>query len=367
MSLAVSPYRVVDGVVIDAIERGLTPGAAFEVRTARETLHRGAYGFAEQRPVRRTVEQGTIWDLASLTKVLCTAPLFLTWFDRGELDLSEPINEYVPGVPPEVRIADCLSHSSGYPNWRPIYAQHLRALEHWGSTEIRNSVFRSAAQTPLVGDPGTSYAYSDIGFLLLCAYAERRFGQPLHLLWKQNLPKSATEGLHWGHPDAAATENCPVRRRVIKGQVHDLNAACMGGVSSHAGLFGSCEAAARAAAWPLRNLLGIDHHLESSSVEYFWRYRGAGSHCLGWDTPSAVSSASELWPANGVGHLGFTGCSIWIAPSLSLVAVLLSNRVHPEIPGGATPAAAKHPKTREFFQFRQSFHRSILQHHSHRL
>ena len=80
------------------------------------------------------------------------------------LDLSEPINEYVPGVPPEVRIADCLSHSSGYPNWRPFYAQHLRAIERWGSSEIRNSVFRSAAQTPLVGDPGTSYAYSDIGF-----------------------------------------------------------------------------------------------------------------------------------------------------------------------------------------------------------
>ena len=76
MSLPVSPYRVVDGVVIDAIERGLTPGATFEICSARKTLHKGAYGFAEQRPVRRTVENGTIWDLASLTKVLCTAPLF---------------------------------------------------------------------------------------------------------------------------------------------------------------------------------------------------------------------------------------------------------------------------------------------------
>ena len=179
---AASPWRKLDGVVIDAIEKGLTPGAAFVLSTPQEILHQGAYGIAEQRPNRRTVEMSTVWDLASLTKILCTAPLFMTWYDQQKIDLFAPLCEVLPEVPPEIRISDCLSHSSGYPAWRPFYAQFLRALDEWGSASLRREFFKTVAKTPLSGQPTIQYAYSDIGFILLGAYAEQKFGQPLHVL-----------------------------------------------------------------------------------------------------------------------------------------------------------------------------------------
>ena len=230
----------------------------------------------------------------------------MTWANNGQIDLESPISKWLPHAPKDVRIVDCLSHSSGYPNWRPFYSTHRRNQEHWGSPEVRESFLNRVVSTPLNGTPTVSYAYSDIGFMALCAVAEARFGKAIHVLWQEFLPTEARDGLFWGHPNAAATEDCPIRGRVIKGEVHDLNAAVLGGKSTHAGLFGTASTLTKVGSWPLQGLHGRTEHLESQTVRYFWGTKGAGSHCLGWDTPSpSGSTASNYWPKRGLSEFTF--------------------------------------------------------------
>ena len=135
----------------------------------------------------------------------------------------------------------------------------------------------------------------------------------------------------------------------------------MAGKSSHAGLFGSVSALTAAAYWPLYGYHGVSDDLSPETVRHFWENKGAGSHCLGWDTPSSSgSSASAIWPRNGVGHLGFTGTSLWIAPDLDLVVGFASNRVHPQVEGGALPGVPLGPKTKAFRAFRPKLHETII-------
>ena len=149
---------------------------------------------------------------------------------------------------------------------------------------------------------------------------------------------------------------------MIRGEVHDLNAAILGGKSTHAGLFGSVSALTEAAEWSLLGYHGESTDLEAESVRYFWTTKGPGSHVLGWDTPSDTgSTASDLWPRNGVGHLGFTGTSLWVAPDERLIVGFASNRVHPNVEGGAVPFAKTGPKTKAFRAFRPRLHQTILE------
>ena len=233
--------------------------------------------------------------------------------------------------------------------------------EKWGAPETREEFLLRAVSTPLNGTPTESYSYSDIGFLVLCAIAEARFGKPIHILWQEFLPMEAKRGLYWGHPAAAATEDCAIRGKVVTGEVHDLNAAVLGGKSTHAGLFGSATALTSAGQWSLDAYHGRCEEVEASTVQYFWRTKGAGSHCLGWDTPSDTgSTASDHWPKNGVGHLGFTGTSLWIAPTEELIVGFVSNRVHPHVEGGALPGVVTGPRTKRFRTFRPILHETIL-------
>jgi CubicO group peptidase (beta-lactamase class C family) len=172
----------------------------------------------------------------------------------------------------------------------------------------------------------------------------------------------AKTGLYWGHPHAAATEDCPVRRRVVVGEVHDLHAAVLGGKAPHAGLFGSVSALTNVAHWSVNAYHGRSNDIDAETIRNFWAYRGVGSQCLGWDTPSPQgSSASSLWPKNGVGHLGFTGTSLWIAPDQELIVGFASNRVHPIVEGGALPGVPASPRFKAFQQFRPQLHQAILE------
>jgi serine-type D-Ala-D-Ala carboxypeptidase len=354
-------WKQIDILLEQLIDDDVVPGCALSIRLHDIEIYNKAYGLSEIRPNIRQATTETIWDLASITKVLCTAHLYMTWANNGQIDLESPISKWLPHAPKDVRIVDCLSHSSGYPNWRPFYSTHRRNQEHWGSPEVRESFLNRVVSTPLNGTPTVSYAYSDIGFMALCAVAEARFGKAIHVLWQEFLPAEARDGLFWGHPNAAATEDCPIRNRVIKGEVHDLNAAVLGGKSTHAGLFGTASTLTKVGSWPLQGLHGRTEHLESQTVRYFWGTKGAGSHCLGWDTPSpSGSTASNYWPKNGVGHLGFTGTSLWIAPTEELVVGFTSNRVHPNIEGGALPGAITGKKTTKYRAFRPALHHTIL-------
>ncbi|MFT4978680.1 MAG: CubicO group peptidase (beta-lactamase class C family), partial [Myxococcota bacterium] len=240
------------------------------------------------------------------------------------------------------------------PPWRPLFLE-LTEQDTWGSPETREAALRLAYTVPVTSRPGVRYAYSDLGMMLLCAALEAASGQRIDKLWEAEVGPLCGGDLRWGWPaaGAAATEDCPVRGRVVVGEVHDLNTAVLGGASTHAGLFGSAESAAAAAAWQLRAWHGeAGEGLLPEVVRHFWSYAAAGSHHLGWDgvTPGG-STAGDRWPLDGVGHTGFTGGVLWVAPQQGIVAALCTNRVHPEVEGGAVPGSTG-PRTVAFRAFR---------------
>lgn len=278
---------------------------------------------------------------------------------EGRLELNSPVNLIVPDAPRGVTVAHLLSHSSGLAPWLPM--ADLVGLEGAGTDAARDTVLRLARTSTVQARPGEAYAYSDLGFLTLCSVLERVGQARLDGLYERYVRGPSGVDLRFGWPGAAATEDCPARRRVITGEVHDLNAWIMGGVASHAGLFGTVESVAAAAAWQLRAWLGArDEGLDPEVVQTFLETQGAGCHRLGWDGVSEGGSAGPLWPRDGVGHLAFTGCSIWMAPTLDLIVAICTNRVHPEIEGGAVPGAPIHPRYAAFRALRPAVHSAVI-------
>jgi CubicO group peptidase (beta-lactamase class C family) len=245
-------------------------------------------------------------------------------------------------------LRDLLSHRSGLPGWRPLYERLDAEGLAWGRGEpnaVRQAVLRFIREEPLLSDIGRQTVYSDLGFILLGIVVERASGrlfddyfneavmqplcaEPLFFnrtragLQRQNTCSNAsiapTEWDHW-------------RKRLLKGEVHDENAAAMGGVAGHAGLFGSAESVLLlSGAWLgclTRDRPFLDPHL----VREFTKkqsYPMESSWALGWDTPTAPSSSGTHFSSASFGHLGFTGTSLWIDPERKLEVVLLTNRVH---------------------------------------
>lgn len=354
-------WAEVERALDEGIGQGLFSGAAVAVRTATDEIFVTERGMAERVPRPRPVGRDQPWDLASLTKVLCGAPLAMALVAEGALDLDAPISERLPDAPQGVTARHCLSHSSGLPAWRPLYEVALANGWPWGTDTTRRRLLGAAMTTPLQAAPGERHRYSDLGFLLLTSLFET-FGDRVDRLWERLVRAPSGADLRWGWPGAASTELCPVRGAVVSGQVHDLNAASLGGLAAHAGLFGSCRAVAASGAWQLRAWSGErGEGLSPEVVRQFWGARGPGSHRLGWDSPTPGGcSASERWPADGVGHLGFTGCSLWIAPSRGVVVSFLSNRVHPFVEGGAVPGAPDSPRYRAFRELRPRVHGAVI-------
>ncbi|HNC95897.1 MAG TPA: serine hydrolase domain-containing protein [Myxococcota bacterium] len=342
-----------------AVQEDCIPCYALLLRGPDDVRGRIYGGHASLRPRPRRVFAETPWDLASLTKVLCTASLMMSLHEKRILPLETPLRHWITGVPETLTAAHCLSHSSGLPPWRPLYADVLDAAV--GSAHVREAILQAAAQTPPMAEPGQRYAYSDLGILVLTAAIEAAGGDRIDRLWERHVRGPTGVDLRWGWPGAAATEDCPVRAAVQEGQVHDLNAWAMGGISGHAGLFGPVDAPGELAAEWLRCRQGRPGLWKPQTLQRFWSEGGAGSHRLGWDRPTPPhSSAGPLWPADGVGHLGFTGCSIWIAPRQGWIVVLLSNRVHPVVEGGSVPGQDG-PRTRAFRALRPAVHQAIVE------
>lgn len=353
-------WNNVEQLLYEGVEQNLFSGCALCIRSVDEEIYVGARGMEQRTPEQHRATIDTVWDIASITKVLCTAHLYLHAASQQHILPSTDLSHYFPKASPDIKIEHLLSHSAGYPAWRPFYSAYLKDIPSWPNTTHKNDIFRRALSTTIEAMPLAQHRYSDIGFIILSAVLEKHYGQPLNEIWEEQLPVEATHGLSWGAKKAAATEDCPVRKKVIVGSVHDLNAASMGGVSGHAGLFGDVRSVAAASNWPMRVMHNQIDDLNRATIEHFWKYRGAGSHCLGWDTPSLIgSSASELWPQNAVGHLGFTGCSLWMAIEEGITVCFLSNRVHPHIEGGAVPYAPPHPRLLAFKKFRPELHRRI--------
>lgn len=343
-------WAEVEAILEEGLAQGLFPGCALAVRDADALLYSRALGQAEIAPNPRPVQEDLAWDLASLSKVLCGVPVAMSLVAEGRLDLDAPLRELLGDAPKGVSARHALSHSSGLPPWRALYDEAIQGQLAWGSAETRAHLLRLARTTPVMAAPGACHTYSDLGFLLLCAALEAVGGARIDQLYAARVAAPSGADLRFGWPGAAATELCPVRGSVVVGTVHDLNAAALGGLSTHAGLFGAASSVAAAGAWQLRAWLGeAGAGLEPAVVRRFWSEGGAGSHRLGWDSPTPGGcSAGDRWPLDGVGHLGFTGTSVWIDRDPRLVVVLLTNRV--------VFGPAGHPRWKAF---RPAFHDGV--------
>jgi len=317
----------VHDVVEELVASGEIPSASASVWVGGREVANHACGRARLDPPR-AASSATPYDLASVTKPFAGGAVAASLVEEGRLDLDAPVQAVLPDVPPGVTARQLLQHSAGYPAWAPLYDGVDAAS--WGRPEARRAVLASARSTPLVASPGTKHIYSDLGFLTLLSLLEAVGTAPLDQLFATRVLEPSGVDLRWGWPGAAATEDCPVRGTVVQGEVHDLNAFSMGGCSTHAGLFGTAREVGRLCVALLDAAAGQRDDLPDLSS--WWRAEGPGSHRLGWDgvsQGSAYTSTGRCWPADGVGHLGYTGTSVWLAPREEVVAVLLTNRVHP--------------------------------------
>ena len=326
-------YPAVSKVLLGELADGFPPAAAARVCTPDSTPYSAAGGWARladadfAEPVPADAE--TLFDLASLTKVVATLPLVLLLHQRGRWSIDDPVARWLPGAPPSpVTISECLLHVSGLVPHRPYYATCA------GPAEIRRTVIAELADAV----PG-QVRYSDLGFMLLGWAVEQCASEPLADLADREIfgPLGMTStGYRPRAPLAriAATEADGDQRAgagVVWGQVHDGNAFALGEISGHAGLFGTAEDLGRFGS----ALLTPERHpvLSAETLALMTARRaGAGTEdrVLGWRLrPEAWGWAWGDWPEGTIWHTGFTGTSLLIAPGLDVAVVLLSNAVHP--------------------------------------
>lgn len=318
-----------------AVAASVVPGAvAAAARGSRLVLYE-AYGMAALHPAPRPMAVDTLFDLASLTKVVATLPCLLGLVEEGLLYLDEPVARLLPafaaGGKENVTYRHVLTHTAGLVWWRDYFRRGL------GYEEIIAAICAEDLTHP----PGTKVVYSDLGFILLTEILRRLTGKPLDTLAAERVFRPLGMAGAVFNPagkaaeTAAATEYRPERGACQCGEVHDENALAMGGVSGHAGLFATALDVLRyGQAWLGGGALpGAGRILSPATVAAATREETAGMgerRGLGWAlrTPSG-SPAGDLFSPDAYGHTGFTGTSLWIDPRLGLTAVLLTNRVHP--------------------------------------
>ena len=300
-----------------AVESGVVPGAALGVLRVGHPPTLACWGLAQRVPDEVPLDLESVFDLASLTKVLFTVPEVLRLVQDGLADLDEQLSRFLPEVgwmqpagPGGVTLGSrtlrqLLTHTSGLPAHAPIYT--------WGTDA--HTLKQRVLQEPW---PLGENVYSDIGYMLLGMVIERLRGQALA---ERPLPPGLTFA-----PDrqlAVATEACPWRGRVVRGEVHDENAFALGGVAGHAGLFGTLTGVLGAAAGLLEgNTLSAAALAELRSPQ-------TPTRALGWERRHPGWSGGSLCSPGTLGHTGFTGTGCWIDFERGLAWVLLTNSVHP--------------------------------------
>lgn len=327
-------FRLLD----EAVAQGHTPGGVALIGRhgcvaavhAAGAAHTSSPDGGAVIPVKRD----TIYDCASLTKVVATLPLVMQLVDRGRLRLSDPVAEYIPEFASQgkgaVTVRQLLAHTSGLAAHKPLYA-YGRTVE-----EIKAHLF----SLPLEYEPGTKAVYSCLGFITLGEIVASLFGEPLDQAASKHLFAPLGMNDTCFVPDnklrlrIAATEHNAKLGRHKWGEVHDENAAALGGISGNAGLFSTVDDLAKyAAMWLARGRYGDGKRLLSeASVLAATRSYTSGlpaNRGLGWVLKGDPGDASGDWMSPSCyGHTGFTGTSLWIDPELDCFAVLLTNRVH---------------------------------------
>jgi CubicO group peptidase (beta-lactamase class C family) len=323
--------RRLDSLMRAAIVRRATPGAALVVARHGRVVVDAAWGRQSWAADAPAVTDSTLYDLASLTKVVATTTAAMLLEDDGRLDLDRPVASYLPafGAPDKagVTVRMLLLHTSGMQQEQYLYRE-LRGREQY---------LQRINAKPLAHPPGTHTEYADWNMMVLQGVVERVAGQPLDaLLAARVFGPLGMRDTRFNPPAAlrpriAPTEVQPFRGGLVWGVVHDENAWAMGGVSGNAGLFSSARDLAVFAELLLDGgaYAGVRLLRPETVARWTARQTPASSRALGWDTPAPRSSAGRFFSPRAFGHTGYTGTSLWVDPERGLFVLLLTNRVHP--------------------------------------
>jgi CubicO group peptidase (beta-lactamase class C family) len=334
-------FAAARAVLENAVAERAFPGAAYGV------LHRGALvaldavGRFTYEPSAAAVAADTVFDLASVSKVLATTAAAMLLVDRGVLDLDTRLGDILPGFvigmepgsgKERVTLCMLLAHSSGLPAYETLFRTHTTP----------DALLRATLQLPLEAKPGTRTEYSDFGYILLGKAIEILASQPLDVFCAREIfgPLGLTglrfRPLEESRPSIPPTEDDQAfRGRVIQGEVQDENCFVLGGVAGHAGLFANVEDVLGFAQCILAKGRAQDGRavFQASTVEHFATRQSTPDgkfRALGWDVPTEGSSSGRYFGPRSIGHLGYSGCSVWIDPDRELAVALLTNRTWPD-------------------------------------
>ena len=346
-------FHAVENATEQAVKQGVFPGAVLLVGRGEDVLYEQAFGWRSLLPDRTAMRLSTLFDLASLTKPLATTLGIMLLVNEKKIHLDDQVTQYLPAFAnPATKIRHLLNHTSGLPAWKPYY-ERVNRCEIGGCTGFDRSrsaksyILEQVHRETSSGEAGTQALYSDLGFMVLGEIIEiisgsnldlffhERISQPLKLRSATffDLMQSPTWRIQPKEDEIAPTELCPWRKKVLCGEVHDDNAFAMGGVAGHAGLFSSARDIHAIVTQLDRCLRGCSSFLPQWLVHEFFTKDDSvpqSTYALGWDTPAPENSSSGLhFSRRSVGHLGFTGTSLWWDLEKNCHVILLTNRVHP--------------------------------------
>src|SRR5579864_7203124 len=337
-----SGSAALDAAVDESVRDGLIPGAVLVVGHDGKIVHRKAYGSRVLVPAREPMTLDTVFDIASLTKVVATTPALMKLFEQGKLRINDPVTAYLPefeGGKSDITVRDLMTHFSGL---RP----DLDLEPPWSGYDT--GIRRAMAEKP-AAPAGARFLYSDINFVLLGEIVHRLSGktldeytreqvfEPLGMRETMFLPPAALR------PRIAPTEIDPKTAAPFRGVVHDPTSRFMGGVAGQAGVFSTANDLAKYAGALLTGGRGL---VSPATIQKFTSPNSPPDQPvlrgLGWDIDSVYSAPrGELFPIGSYGHTGFTGTSLWIDPASQTYVILLTNAVHPKAGKNLNPLRSK--------------------------
>ena len=336
-------------VIEQSIADRAFPGASIAIVHHGHIVALQAFGRFTFDPDSPSVTVDTVFDLASLSKVVATTTSAAILYERGKFRLDDCVADLAPQFGTndirryDVTIRHLLTHTSGLPPYVRLFDQ----------ARTRDELLSATYTTPLEADPGVGTEYSDIGFIILGDILERIAGESLdHFCLREIFDTLALKQTRfrppadWRPSIPPTRDDRDFRKKIVQGEVNDENAWVMGGVAGHAGVFSTVgEVAEFAQCW----LHGGSPILKPETVAEFTRQQPGTTRALGWDRPTPPSSSGQYFSPQSYGHLGYTGTSLWIDPTRELVVVLLTNRTWPDA------------KNQAIKQVRPCFHDAIVE------
>ena len=330
-SVGMSATRLasIDRIVMRGINAGGYPGASVVIgRNGYAVYQRGFGKLGWTTSSARVTADRSIYDLASLTKVVGTTTAAMVLYDQGRLDLNAPVSTYLPafsgGWKDSVTVRQLLTHRSGLPSGRDL----------WRIARTPDEARAAVLSTNLECKPGQCYIYSDLGADVLGFVIEAISGESLDVFLHDKVFEPLGMNDTFFRPAdsvtdrVAPTEIAPPRGYPLKGEVHDENAYALGGVAGHAGLFSTAADLSIFAQMMLNGGSFNGVRVLSDTTVALFTHRAAGTRALGWDTADGDGGSGKFLDSRAYGHTGYTGTSIWIDPDRQMFVLLLTNRVH---------------------------------------